>query len=194
MEEYTSSSYYSTMIEAKKEYFHLTGTVHEDEESYEMKMNTFNDWYIFQYISRNGGPFIKLYIEKNGLGEEIYNTFMRPTYSLFEYTGKKIQGSDTFNDIIHSTKISLAKDHRELSIMKKDLIIARAIHYRNQFYLLYGMTILPNMARPILVKESKKLQKTSDPHQEYNFLLNIEKMNTQYSRFKHVNIKDFFKF
>ncbi len=194
VKEFTSTPYYSTMIEAKKEYFNRTGTIHEDEDDYEIKMNAFNDWYIFQYVSRQGGPFIKFYIESNNLGEEIYNTFMRVNYSLFEYTGKTLKGVDTFKDILHSTKISLGKDHRELSILKKDILIGRIINYQGNFYFLDGMIFLPSDTRPILVKESKRVRKSIDPHQEYEFLMNVEKMKTRYSQFGHVDLNRFFKF
>ena len=194
IKKFTSAPYYSTMIAAKKEYFDRTGVVHEDEEDYEIKMNAFNDWYILQYVSREGGPFIKFYIEDNNLGEEIYNTFMRVNYSLFEYMGTTFKGINTFKDILHSTKISLAKDHRELSILKKDILIGRIINYQNQFYFLDGMTFLPYDTRSLLVKESKRVRKAVDPRQEYEFLMNVEKMKTRYSQFGHVDMNRFFKF
>ena len=194
MAEFTSLSYHKTMVEAKEEYFNLTGLLHEDEEDYEIKMNAFNDWYMLSYISQEGGPFMKIYLEKNDLEDELYDVFMRCNYSLFEYVGKNFRGAYTFKDILHSTKVSLAKDHRPLSMLKHDLVIGRIIKYKNKFYFLNGMTFLPAEVRPLLAKESKKVRRAIDPHQEYEFLTGLEKMKTTYSRFGHVDPLRFFTF
>ena len=130
MAEFTAPPYHETMVEAKKEYFELTGVLHEDEEDYEIKMNAFNDWYILCYVSEDGGPFMKVYLENNGIEDEFYDVFMRCNYSLFEYVGKNFYGAHAFKDILHSTKISLAKGHRPLSMLKNDLVIGRIIKYK----------------------------------------------------------------
>ena len=194
MSEFTSGAYHSIMVEAKKEYFDLAGIIHEDEEDYETKMNAFNDWYMLQYVSKDGGPFMKHYIEKNNLDEEFYNTFMRCNYSLFEYTGKSFRGTYVFKDILHSTKISLSKKHRTLSMVKNDLVIGRIIKYKNHFHFLDGMIFLPKEVKPVLDKESQKIRKMIDPYREYEFLMKVEKMKTKYSRFGHVNPLRFFAF
>ena len=157
-------------------------------------MNAFNDWYMLQFVSKDGGPFMKNYIEDNDLGEEYYNTFMRFNYSLFEYTGTSFRGFEVFKDILHSTKINLAKDHRKLSMLKGDLVIGRVIKHKDQFYFLDGMTFLPKETKSVLAKESKKVRKMIDPHKEYQFLMAIEKMKTKYSRFGHVDPSKFFTF
>ena len=192
--EFTSGRYYDTMIEAKQEYFELTGILHEDEEDYEMKMNSFNDWYMLRYVSKDGGPFMKVYIENNNLGEEFYNAFIRSNYSLFEYLDKSFRGFHVFRDILHATKLSLPKDHRQLSMIKYDLVIGRILEYQKCYYFLDGMTFIPKEVKPILAKEAKRLRKMVDPNQEYEFLIKVEKMKTVYSRFGHVEPSQFFKF
>ena len=146
--EYTSGEFYDTMIEAKKEYFELTGVLHEDEEDYETKMNAFNDWYMLRYVSKDGGPFMKIYIEKNELGEEFYNAFIRCNYSLFEYLDKSFRGAHVFRDILHSTKFSLAKGHRELPCSSTTSSSDGFLEYQKEYYFLDGMTLFPKRSNP----------------------------------------------
>ena len=46
---YSQNEYYEVMLEAKKLYLELTGSVDDSEADYENKMNSFNDWYLLQY-------------------------------------------------------------------------------------------------------------------------------------------------
>ena len=67
MKEYMTGNHYDTLIEAKSEYFVLTGQANEDDDDYEARMNSFNDWYILQFMSkRNTRTVIKDYLTNIG--------------------------------------------------------------------------------------------------------------------------------
>ena len=49
--EFSKDDHLETLLEAKREYFSLTGQANEDDEDFESRMNSFNDWYILQFVS-----------------------------------------------------------------------------------------------------------------------------------------------
>lgn len=192
--EYTSGVYRDVMVRAKDEYFESTGVLHEDEEGYETKMNMFNDWYVLRYVSKDGGPFMEAYLEKHGLDDDVREAFLGCNHSLFQYTGRTLRRAHGFKDVLHTTKFSLPRTHRALSMVKGDLLIGRVVTYGGRRCFLDGMTFVPGEVGPILARECKKIRKTVDPQKEYEFLMEVEKMNTRYSRFGHVSPSRFFAF
>lgn len=59
--QYTSGNHYDDLLKAKEIYFSLTGKINEDDEDYELRMNSFNEWYLFHYkdgvVAERGGRF-----------------------------------------------------------------------------------------------------------------------------------------
>ena len=46
---YTDNEYRDILIEAKHDFFKITGNLNEDDEDYDLRMHSFNDWYLMQY-------------------------------------------------------------------------------------------------------------------------------------------------
>ncbi|MCR9206212.1 MAG: hypothetical protein NXH75_16640, partial [Halobacteriovoraceae bacterium] len=46
---YSTGDYYQSLLKAKEDYFIKTGKAFEEDEDYESRMASFNDWYVLQY-------------------------------------------------------------------------------------------------------------------------------------------------
>lgn len=192
---YTSGDYYKILIEAKEEYFNKTGIAFEDDADFESKMSSFNDWFLLQFISKRfERPFIREYLESFQVGDEVALSLLNINHSLFEYSGKSFSGSYLLKDILHDRKVELAKDHQSPPMLKGDLAICRVISYQNQNYLLEGMTFIPKEVRSVLKKQSKVVRKKDDPWQEYEFLIQLEKLKTKWLRYGHIDPAKIFTF
>jgi len=192
---YTSGEFYKILIEAKEEYFNETGIAFEDDEDFESKMSSFNDWFLLQFISKRfERPFIREYLESFQVGDEIALCLLNINHSLFEYTGKSFSGKHILKDILHDRKVELAKTHPAPPMLKGDLAICRVITYKDESHLLDGMTFIPKEVRPILKKQSKIVRKKDDPQQEYEFLIQLEKLKTKWQRYGHIEPEKIFTF
>jgi hypothetical protein len=193
--QYTSGSYYKRLIEAKNEYFNLTGQVNEDDEDYELRMKSFNDWYIFQFTSKSSEKtVISDYILENSLNKGIDSCFQKLNYSLFEYCGKTFRGHSYFKDILHSCKFNLSKEGNLPGLLKDDLFIGRSLRLDENVYLLPGLCILPREVKGVLKKESKKVRKLQDLKKETAFLLKVESLKTKWVRYGHIKPDKIFSF
>ena len=154
LEEYTSGEYFNQLIEARDEYFGLTGVINEDDHDYEAKMSSFNDWYIFHYLNPNSkSTILNDYLEKNSVQSEVARSLRDVTYSLFEVlkVGKVIR----LRNLLQDKKLDLAKDHVEISCVEGDIFTGRLIVFEKNNFLLSGLCTLPHGIEKPLKKGSK---------------------------------------
>lgn len=192
---YTQGDHYDTLLEAKKEYFTITGQANDDDDDFEARMNSFNEWYVLQFISRRGTrTVIDDYLNRNGVDDLTAKSLQGVTYSLYEYVGKNFRGYDVLYDMLHDTKIPLPKGEPLPSIIKDDIFVGRVIKFEDKNYLMRGLCVVPREVRGILKKECKRVRKLKNPYEELKFLLQVESYKTKWIRYGHVDATKIFVF
>jgi hypothetical protein len=177
---YTQGNHYETLLEAKKEYFTITGQANDDDDDFEARMNSFNEWYVLQFISKRGTrTVISDYLINNQVDDFLAKALSSVNYSLYEYIGKNIR---------------LPKEESLPSIIKDDIFVGRVLSYESQNHLMRGLCVIPKDVRGILKKECKKVRKLKNPGEELKFLLKIESFKTKWIRYGHVDATKIFKF
>ena len=158
-------------------------------------MNSFNEWYVLQFISKRGTrTVISDYLINNPVNDFLAKSLSAVNYSLFEYTGKNFRGADVLYDMLHDKKIPLPKGGILPSIIKDDLFVGRVISFEEKNYLMTGLCVIPKEVRSILKKECKKVRNLKNPNEELKFLLKIESFKTKWIRYGHVDATKIFKF
>lgn len=192
---YTQGVHYETLLEAKKEYFSITGQANDDDDDFEARMNSFNEWYVLQFISMRGTrTVISDYLTNQPVDDFLAKAFTGANYSLFEYVGKNFRGYDTLYDMLHDKKTYLPKGESFPSIIKDDIFVGRVLTFEKQNFLMSGLCVIPKEVRAILKKECKRVRKLKNPGEELKFLLKIESLKTNWIRYGHVDATKIFKF
>lgn len=191
---YTQGSTLNDLKEAKEKYFSLTGKLDEDKDEFESRMNSFNDWYIFQYRQKDGSKVIEDYIRNHQLDEEISQALLNVNHSLFEFTRSSFRKQIILRDILHDEKIVLKKDHPLISLMDGDIFTGRVIKYKGESYLLRGVCILPQGVKSILKKQSKRVRKLNNFEEELQYLLHLESLKTKAMHYAHIDPAKIFIF
>lgn len=195
MDEYMTGNHYDTLIEAKQEYFGLTGQANEEDDDYESRMNSFNDWYILQFVSkRNTRTVIKDYLTKYQVDDRISKSLLNVNHSFFEYLGEGLRGQITVKDLLHDKKIVLPKGHPQPAIVKNDIFTGRTLHLDDLSFLLSGTCILPREVLSLITRQCKKVRKQKDPRKEVEFLLRLEFLKTKWRRYGHIEASKIFVF
>lgn len=194
-------SYYSKgenlkpMLEAKDIYFAETGVAHEEEEDYEARMNSFNNWYLFEFRTTYWHQAaIKMYLDKYVEDEEVKEILNNQIHSVFEYRGKNIFGAEVLTDLLHKKKLNLTESSQMPSIVKNDLFIGRALPTTEGHELLEGLSILPREARSNIAKECGKVRKYDSLKEESKFLLQVEALRSKWKRYGHLDANKIFLF
>ncbi len=191
---YTKGEFFADLKTAKDKYFSITGKLDEDKEEFESRMNCFNDWYIFQYRHEDGSKVIEEYIRSNSLDEELSQAMLNVNHSLFEFSKISFRKQIVLKDILHDEKITLVKNHPNISLMEGDVFTGRVIRYKGDFYLLRGLCTLPQGVTSILKKQSKKVRKANSFEEELNFLLQLESLKTKAMHYSHIDPTKIFIF
>lgn len=191
---YTQGDYFNDLKEAKDKYFSLTGKLDEDKDEFESRMNSFNDWYIFQYRQKDGSKVIEEYIRNNELDEEVSQALLNVNHSLFEFTKTSFRKQIVLKDILHDEKIVLKKDHPTISLMEGDVFTGRVIKYKGEYFLLKGVCTLPQGVKSILKKQSKKVRKLNNFEEELKYLLQLESLKTKAMHYSHIDPSKIFIF
>jgi hypothetical protein len=185
----------STFVEAKNLYFEKAGVVNEDEDEYEPRMNSFNDWFLLQYLPPNRTePLIIDYLNQQEESDEIKQAFLNVNHAIFEYVGTNFRKQLVFKDLLHDKKVTFDKDYALPSIVKDDIFTGRVVNFNEKNYILKGLCLLPKEVKSILKKESKKLRQLADPLEEVSFLLKVEKLKTKWLRYGHIDARKIFIF
>lgn len=191
---YTQGQFFEDLKTAKEKYFSITGKLDEDKEEFESRMNSFNDWYIFQYRHEDGSKVIEEYIRNNPMDEEIAQSLLNVNHSLFEFTKSSFRKQIVLVDMLHNEKIVLKKDHPTISLMEGDIFTGRVIKYHGESYLLRGVCTLPQGVKSLLKKQAKKVRKLNSFEEELKFLLHLESLKTKAMHYSHIDPTKIFIF
>lgn len=193
--EYSTGKDINTLIEAKEEYFKITGKVNEDDEDYELRMNSFNEWFIYQYQSPN---LMERYIEEKGLPDPLKNSLLSLNYSFFEFLGDSFRKKLVFKDYLNDKKIYLDKNNYIPNVLKDDIFIGRFLGPDEDAILLEGLCFIPKSVKSVIKKQIKKLKKakkgTINIEEKNAFLLHLESLKNRWARYGHIDPSKIFYF
>ncbi len=192
---YTEGDFYQNLLQAKEDYFSKTGKAFEEDEDYESRMASFNDWYCLQYQPDDTGrTFFQQYTLEHSVLPELIQAINDVNHSLFEYTGTSFRGQHVLKDILHDNKLTLAKEHSSPSMVKGDLFIGRTTLFKDEFYLFNGLRMMPKEAKKAMQKEAKKVRKLHSKREDLSFLFFTESLKTKWQRYGHIDVNKIFVF
>ncbi len=191
---YTKNKYYDDLKNAKEAYISKTGKIDEEAHEYESRMNSFNDWYIFNYKRQDGSRIIDDYVKNHEIDSELGRVMSEASYSLYHFSKINFRKQVVIKDILHSTKFILVEENHNLALVEDDLFVGRSVIYNEHHYLLNGLCTLPREVLSALKKESKKIRKLNNSEEEEVFLLNLERLKTRSIQYGHIESSKIFTF
>lgn len=191
---YTEGEYYDLLKEAKDLYVKLTGKMDEDTSEYESRMNTFNDWFIFNFRREDTRRVIDDYIQDHNIDPELAKSFHNTNYSLFHFVKINFRKQIVLKDVLHNEKFVLNKEDCSLALLEDDIFVGRLVSHADKNYLLKGVCTLPRETFSILKKQSKKVRKLNSIEEEEKYLLILEKLKIKSLHYGHLNSEKIFIF
>ncbi len=194
MDHYTKGDYYDLLIKAKNEFVDKTGMIDEEANEYESRMNTFNDWFIFNFRREDKRRVIDDYIQNFTVEAELAKSFYNINFSLFQFVKINFRKQIVLKDILHNEKVVLKKEDCNLALLEDDIFLGRIINFENKNYILKGVTTLPREVLSNLKKQAKKVRKLNSDVAEEEFLLTVEKLKIKSLHYGHLNSEKIFVF
>ncbi len=193
LQHFTKDEHYEVLKNAKESYIKQTGKIDEETDEYESRMNCFNDWYILNYKKTDGTSILDSAVAA-GFDSELVEALKDVNYSLFHFSKINFRKQIIIKDVLHGTKFVLSPKNGMLPLVEDDLFVGRSVKYQDEYYLLNGICILPREILSTLKKETKKIRKLNNGHEEEAFLLNLERLKTRSIQYGHVELSKIFSF
>ena len=190
------------LLAARRAYFDLHGEPHEEDKSFEARMNGMLDYYLYDFrppaslettletFMREEGP----QLTTDDLAH--YRVIGRNVHGLFEV--KKIKASelrlrDVFTDVDHD----VTERRQMLGLEKSDLLEARLLPYDGALYFSGAFLYHPQEVRRTILAEVKRLKKQAGkgnrPDVE-SFLATLSRMAFKLERYRNVKVESLYDF
>jgi len=196
LKEYSTGSYRDEIIDAKLEFYKLSGVVHEDNILFNERIHCFLDWYIFDRdLSSEDIPPVNLYYNKykNYLDEvnlDLLNSFLKSIHSL--YLLIKLNKKFLYVKDLFSSKKYMVMDVSLANFIKKgDIFEGRLVPFKGRYVFLKGFCFHPPDTRSFIISEIKKV-KNLDYEQRISLIMRLAMMRVKVEEYPHVEISNIY--
>ena len=192
---YTDNEYRDVLINAKQDFFKITGNLNDDDDDYDLRMQSFNDWYLMQYClpDVHRTPMAD-YIFSHNLDEDIAKVLLSFKHSLFQYTGEKKNGAAIFRNLKDDKKMIVRDKKVAPMFVKGDVFLARYFELKGEIIFMLGVCVIPTVVKSRLIKELKKIEQFNSKRDEQSLMLKIEYLKTKSLRYSHLALEKIFSF
>jgi hypothetical protein len=181
----TASPREPELLRAKGEYFERYGEPHEEDRSYEVRLNAMLDHY--------------LEAEAVALGAEdldAYRALTQNVHGLFE-VGRIKSGQVRLRDVLTGRDHEVTERRHVAGLEKGDLIEARLLPFGGELYFSGAFLYHPREARKAILGEVKRMKKGAPkgtaPNPE-TFLARLSRMALKMERYRNVRLESIYDF
>ncbi len=190
------------LLRAKKEHFERYGEPHEEDRSYEVRVNGMLDHYLFDFRVRDGvGTTLELFLEAAGPSlppEEVeaYRALAQNVHGLFEVRKIK-EGRVRLRDVFSGRDHDVTERRHVAGLEKGDLIEARLLPFDGTLLFSGAFLYHPREARKVVLAEVKRMRKTVPKGMEIDvkgFLARLSRMAMKMERYRNVRLESIYDF
>ncbi len=190
------------LLEARRVYFESHGEPHEEDKSFETRMNALVDFYLYDFRPDGGAhTVLDLFLREAGRelpGEilEAYRQLGRSIHSLFEVRRLK-PGGLVLRDVFSRQSHDVSERRQMPGLARGDLIEARLLRHGERLHLSGAFLYHPPEARRAILAEVKRLRKAAGrrgrPDVE-GFLARLSRMAFKMERYRNVKVESIYDF
>lgn len=187
------------LLAAKAEYFHYTGEVFADDKSFEMRMASFLEFYLFDRVSPMTGltPAAEFVQVKRAVGDEAaiacVGGFTSTVHGLFEVR-KLGKGSLTLREL-YSGKDHLVTERRQMAgLTKGDVIEARLLPFKEMLLFSGAFLFHPQEVGGLIRKEVKRRKKQEPSLAAGQLTWDCSRMALKVERYRQIPVEKIYDF
>lgn len=187
------------LVSAKADYFRLTGEVHEDDKSFEMRMASFLDWFLFDRQSPATGrtPAQEFYelISRDASPQDavIFRGFTETRHGLFEVR-KFAKAMIRLRDLYSATHYDVTERRQVAGLEKGDVIEARLIPFSGHLLFSAASLYHPREGIKAIVKEVKRRRKKEPERDPREIVWECARMALKVERYRQIAVEKIYDF
>jgi hypothetical protein len=186
------------LIDAKAEYFRLTGEVFEDDKVFELRMASFLDYYLYDRKSPLSGktPAQELYESQAQTSPEAaapFRSLTETVHGLFEV--RKIGKGTIRLRELHSGKDYEVTERRHIAGLEKgDILEARLIPFGGLLLFSNAFCYHPRAVTEAILKEAKRRRKKEPDRYAKELAWECARMALKVERYRQIPIEKIYNF
>jgi hypothetical protein len=190
------------LLRAKREHFEVYGEPHEEDRSYEVRVNGMLDAYLYEF-RHPGAPLTTverfLEAEAGSLSPEdlaAYRALTQSVHALFEV--RKIKdGFVRLRDVFTGKDVEVTERRQVAGLAKDDLLEARLLPFEGGLYFSGAFLYHPREARKAILSEVKRMKKEAQKGatlDQRQFLARLSRMALKMERYRNVRLESIYDF
>jgi hypothetical protein len=191
---FTGEKFRLEVAAAKKAFFDEAGVMDEENQSFEMRMTQFLEWYLFTRPLTTTGLTPAQYalqledFEVNSLERPQFENLAAIRHGLFEF--QKIRGEDIhIKDLFLNKKIIILSSPINIGFNRDEIFDARLIPHGENFQFSRAFCFHPSEASRYILGEIKRLRKVENIPEQETFMLKLLKMRYKYEQYRHLKLE-----
>lgn len=190
------------LLAAKAEHFSAYGEPHEEDRTYEARLNGMLDHYLYDYHPGGGSQTtLELFLDahQGELApdeEAAYRDLARTVHSLFEVR-KIADGAVRVRDVFTGGDYDVTERRQVAGLAKGDLLEARLIPWESKLFFSGAFLYHPPEARKKVLAEVKRLRKEAGKDGRPDvagFLATLSRMAFKMERYRNVRLESIYDF
>lgn len=186
------------LARAKGEYFERTGELFESDPSFERRMASFLEWYVFDrpLEDHDGLTPAKLWVREQNAAEDERTRMLevaRSMPSLFEY--RKVKGDRLHAiDLLTNARLKVFERREPAGLDAGDILEARLVDYGGELYFTEVWSVHPREARRLILKAAKSFRKSAGGFSaRLDLVHQVARLSNRCERYRHVSPKQIFE-
>jgi hypothetical protein len=190
------------LLRAKREHFDQYGEPHEEDRSFEVRVNGMLDAYLYEYRPAGGfATTVERFVESEGPSltpAELaaYRDLGGSVHGLFEVR-KITDGRVRLRDVFTGKDVEVTERRHVAGLDKEDLLEARLLPYEGALYFSNAFLYHPREARKAILAEVKRMRKATPKGSEPDvkpFLARLSRMALKLERYRNVRLESIYDF
>ena len=198
----TSDARKDELLAARRVYFDLHGEPHEEDKSFETRMNGMLDHYLYDFRPP-GSTDTTIEIFMRDLQQQLttdelamYRVLARSVHGLFEVKKIKppdVRLRDVFTDIVHD----VTERRQMVGLEKGDILEARLLPFDGRLFFSGAFLYHPQEVRKAILAEVKRLRKEAGKGGLLDveaFIATLSRMAFKLERYRNVKVESLYDF
>lgn len=198
----TAEARQEELLRARRAWFDRWGEPHEEERSFETRMNGMLDYYLYDHRPE-GSPHttLDLFLRDQGSAYTsdqltLFRDLGRSVHSLFEVRKLKAGEWVRLRDLWSGEEHEVTERRQMAGLEKGDLLEARLLPHAGKLYFSGAFVYHPREVRKAILAEAKKRRKASDGSaaDATAFLGQLSRMAQKLERYRNVKVESLYDF
>lgn len=188
------------ILEARKAYFEKIGEAHEEDRSFEARMSSFFEHFLFDRpLAGEEKTPVQAYLDLHRAAlspeeEEVLEALAGSVYAAFEVRKLGTKLGLRVRELVHQEEYEILERRELVALAKGDILNARVVPWKGAHVFSGAFIYHPREAAKAILREAKRRRKADPEASPVDFAMELARMALKLERYRNVAVENIYKF